>query len=55
MIYLLTFYWLVAGFYTFRLPDPTGYADRHPVITFAASIVVGGIVLPAHVIERLLR
>ena len=55
MIYLLAFYWIVAGFAFFALPDHSGYTDRHPNKMLAACLVFGGIMIPARLLAKVLK
>jgi hypothetical protein len=48
MIYLLAFYWVVAGFAIWN-PKYDGYSD------FGVSMILGGFLVPARILAKVIR
>lgn len=53
MLYVLLAYWIVCGFAVFGLSKETEVISA-PALNFFLSLVLGGIVVPAKIVQKLI-
>ena len=54
MIYAIGFYWIVAGFALWTMPDYTKFDKAYPIANFILCFIVGGFAVPAVLIRKIL-